>query len=102
MTSILFVPTTFRYFFFYFLTAASRISVNFSYKSVVEQWHSRMFAIPEFLPLNDAYVYLIVSVVKVLCIQYIRHLDYEGFIMMYDNISVDEVHDSFRVINKHA
>ena len=60
-----------------------------------------MFAIPEFLPLNDVYVYFLVSAVKVVCIQYIRYLDYEGFIMMDDKISVDEVHGSFRVINKH-
>ena len=95
------MPLTTFCFFFNFLTVASRISVNFLYKSLVKRRHSGMFAIPDFLPLNDAYLYLIVSVVKVFYIQYIRHLDYEGFVMMYDNILVDEVHDSFRVINKH-
>ena len=55
--------------YFNFLTVVSRISVNFLYKSLVKRWHSGIFTIPEFLPLNDSYGYLIVSVVKVLCIQ---------------------------------
>ena len=49
-------------------------------------------------PLRDVYICLIVAIVKALCKQYIKHFSYQGFFLIFDKLSLNEVNDSFKVI----
>ena len=46
------------------------------------------------------YICLIVTIVKALCKQYIKHFSYQDLLNIFDKLSPDELNDSFKVITK--
>ena len=83
-----------------FLTVASRVTVNYLCRNLTKKWHSGFLARPLEEPLHDVYVCLIVSIVKALCKQYIKHFSCNGFLIIFNNLSTNEVNDLFKVITK--
>ena len=81
-----------------FLTVASRETGNYLYRNLTKKGHSGVLARPFEEPLHDVYVCLIITIVKVLCKQYIKHFYYQGFLKIFDKLSPKEVNDSFKVI----
>ena len=73
--------------FIHFMIVASRISINHLYKSLAKRW--KFFALPEHRPLDNVCVELNVNIVKIICKQYIKHFPYDGFIVMFDNLTPD-------------
>ena len=80
------------------MIVASRISVNYLYINLVKRW--KFFVLPEHRLLNNVYVEHIVSVIKIICKQYIKHFSYHDFIVIFDNLTSDEFNDLFKVIIK--
>ena len=46
------------------------------------------------------YICLIVTIVKALCKQYIKHFSYQDLLNIFDKLLPDELNDSFKVITK--
>ena len=53
---------------------------------------------PTYMPLDRGHIELIVYAVRLVCIQYLKHFSYDGFIKMFDKISVDKFSCSFKLI----
>ena len=81
-----------------FLTVASRVIVNYLYRSLTKKWYSGFVARPLEEPLPDVYACLIVTIVKALWKQYIKHFSDQGFLNIFDKLSPNEVNNSFKVI----
>ena len=81
-----------------FPTVTSRLTVNYFYRNLTKKWHSGFLPRPLEEPLHDVYVFIIVAIVKPLCKQCIKHFSYQGFLIIFDNLSPNGVNDSFKVI----
>ena len=84
-----------------FLPVASRVTVNYMYRNLTKKWHFGFLAMSLEEPLRDVYICLIVAIVKALCKQYIKHFSYQGFFLIFDKLSLNEVNDSFKVITNN-
>ena len=77
---------------------ANNASLVFVLTNLTKKWHSGFLARPLEEPLHDVYAFIIVTIVKALCKQRIKHFSYQGFLNIFDNLSPNEINDSFKVI----
>ena len=78
------------------MIASSRIAVNYLYKRM--EYLSSYVTFPTYMPIDRSHIELIVYAIRLVCTQYLKHFSYDGFIEMFDKISVDEFSGSFRLI----
>ena len=78
------------------MIVSSRIAVNYLYKRM--EYVSSYVTFPTYMPIDRSHIELIVYTIRLVCTQYLKHFSYDGFIEMFDKISVDEFSGSFRLI----
>ena len=66
----------------YVITVGTKIAIKFLYKTLSKKFHP--------LRLNRDCAFLMVELIKVLCIKYFKYFHYGGFINLYNNSFSDE------------
>ena len=79
------------------MTVSSRISVNYLYRCI--EYISSYVTFPTYMPIDRCHIKLIVYAIQLVCAQYLKHFSYDGFIEIFDKISIDKFSGSFRLIN---